>query len=53
MKKKKDDGQTSYVLMFDGKTVKRVGDVNLLGHEKGKSVTERKRNEMTLFTLLI
>ena len=52
MKKKKDDGQTSYVLMFDGKTVKRVGDVNLLGHEKGKSVTERKRErDDSLYTL--
>lgn len=45
LKAEKDDGETSYVIMFDGKKVKRGGDVDLLGHEDLKQKPLEKRLE--------
>jgi hypothetical protein len=51
LKKEYDDGNTSYILMFDGKKVKRGGDVNLLGYED-KPLQERiKDNDNALKTI--
>ena len=43
LKSAKDDELNSYVLMFDGKKVKRGGDVDLLGFEDSDSMTLQER----------
>ena len=42
LKAEKDKKDKSYVIMFDGKKVRTGGDVDLLGHERGPTVKERK-----------
>jgi hypothetical protein len=41
-KSQRDTDETSYVLMFDGKRVRRGGDVDLLGFENGPTLSERE-----------
>ena len=54
LKSVKDDGLNSYVIMFDGKKVKRGGDVDLLGFEDSDSMTLQERKaekDLSLKTL--
>ena len=42
MKAEKDPSDVSYVLMFDGKKIKRGADADLLGFEQGETLKQRK-----------
>ena len=42
LKAEKSSNDVSYVLMFDGKKIKRGADADLLGFEDGESLKERE-----------